>query len=182
MYINPEDSNFKKMKKAVFYLIVLLLFTPLVLWPQGEDAEVPLTLESPYQTIRAHLHYLQPDNYQPKLAAQTLYNVRDSLRKQRLAIQLKQVLDGLGLYVRLKQIPQDVVQKSRTIIFDLSNSILSLFLFINDIPSNASFVCTPILFCKTNKFGNKISPTNANKIKENISVNIDFRLENNQPK
>ena len=95
------------MKKTRVYLCLLLFIAPITLWSQGPDPDVPLTLESPYNTVRAHLYYLQSDSYQPNLAAQTLYNVRDSTKKQRLAIQLKQVLDGLGLFVRLKQIPQD---------------------------------------------------------------------------
>ena len=91
------------MRKTCVYLLFILL--PIGLFGQTEPA--PLTLETPYNTIRVHLDYLQSDNYLPNIAAQTLSGEIDSLRKERLAIQLKQVLDGKGLYVRFSQLPQD---------------------------------------------------------------------------
>jgi MscS family membrane protein len=81
-------------------------FFPVLLMGQ-QPQNVPITLESPYNTMYAHLYYLQEDNYQPELAARTLYGVQDSMRARRLAIQLKQVLDGKGLYVRFNLIPQN---------------------------------------------------------------------------
>lgn len=93
------------MKKPSNYILILCFFFPIALFGQGQ--EVPLTLETPHSTINAHLHYLQSETYRPKLAARTLYNIQDSLKRVRLAIQLKQVLDGMGLYVRLKQLPKD---------------------------------------------------------------------------
>ena len=85
--------------------ILLLLFIGLRLLLSGQDEEVPVTLETPYNTVLAHLYYLQPDTYRPELAARTIYGVQDSARAVRLAIQLKQVLDGKGLMVMLNKLP-----------------------------------------------------------------------------
>lgn len=97
----------KAMKiSGAFQLLSLLLLLPAIVAGQQRQ-EVPVTLESPYNTMYVHLYYLQEDTYRPDLAARTLYGVQDSVRSARLAIQLKQVLDGRGLYVRLNLIPQD---------------------------------------------------------------------------
>ena len=95
-------------KMPIRKIYLLLLFTVFFFanaYLQEQQAP-PLTLESPYNTMLVHLYYLQPDSYQPALAAKTM-NVADSVQAERLAIQLKQVLDGRGLYVHLNLIPQD---------------------------------------------------------------------------
>jgi MscS family membrane protein len=88
-------------------LVALLLIAPVVLLAQGPREEVPVTLETPYNTILAHLHYLQPATYEPAVAARTLYGVADTAQAARLAIQLKQVLDGKGLMVQVNKLPRD---------------------------------------------------------------------------
>lgn len=64
------------------------------------------TLESPYNAILVHLYYLQPDSYEPNMAAKS-FQLADTLAAERLAIQLKQVLDGKGLFVHLNLLPQE---------------------------------------------------------------------------
>ncbi|NRA51707.1 MAG: mechanosensitive ion channel family protein [Phaeodactylibacter sp.] len=95
---------------------------PLWLPAQNSDA-VPVTLETPYNTVLVHLHYLQPDTYEPAIAARTLYGVTDSTEASRLAIKLKQVYDGLGLYVRLNRIPQNANHIDSTV----AQSVFALF-------------------------------------------------------
>ena len=72
-----------------------------------QSNQVPITLETPSNTVYVHLYYLQDNSYRPDLAAQTLYGVEDSTQAVRLAIQLKQILDGSGLYVRIGAVPQN---------------------------------------------------------------------------
>jgi MscS family membrane protein len=88
-------------------LAALLLIIPVLLSAQSPREEVPVTLETPYNTIMVHLHYLQPATYQPEVAARTLYGVADTAQAARLAIQLKQVLDGKGLMVQINKLPRD---------------------------------------------------------------------------
>ena len=82
-----------------------LLFVCINVFSQVTQAPSP-TLESPYNTVLVHLYYLQPGSYQPAIAGQT-FQMTDSLKAQRLAIQLKQVLDGRGLFVHLNLLPQE---------------------------------------------------------------------------
>ena len=77
------------------------------LYGKGQSGEVPVTLETPHNTVWVHLYYLQPETYQPEVAARTLYGVQDSAQAVRLAIQLKQVLDGKGLKVILNKLPRN---------------------------------------------------------------------------
>ena len=86
-----------------------LFFLCCVLWASGLSAQTApeLTLRSPYNTVYAHLYYLQPDSFRPELAAKTIYLPGDSVRAKELAIMLKQILDGKALYVRLEDIPDD---------------------------------------------------------------------------
>lgn len=96
------------MKRLLLLLVATFLcFATQHTNAQSTDERVDVTLESPYNTVLVHLQYLQPDLYQPGMAAQTLAGVADSARASRLAIQLKQIYDGEGLYVPVGQIPQN---------------------------------------------------------------------------
>lgn len=77
-------------------------------------------LSTPYNTVLTHLEYLQDDNYHPKVAAkvfnpETIH--KDNARQ--LAVELKQIYDGRGIYIDLEGIPRErdfrdtVSQKSR---------------------------------------------------------------------
>lgn len=59
---------------------------------------------SPYGVIYNHLYYLQPDNYLPSRAALSL--PADIVERDEKAIQLKQVLDGKGLFIDLNRMPR----------------------------------------------------------------------------
>ncbi len=88
-------------------LLFFILLSPF-LFGQNNNQEIRVTLENPYNTVYSHLYYLQEDSYRPARAAQTLYAPeKDSLQRVRLAIQLKQILDGKGLYVPVSQLPRD---------------------------------------------------------------------------
>jgi MscS family membrane protein len=87
------------MKRLLSFVFSIFCF--IYLSAQEDQAPVP-TLESPFNTMFVHLYYLQPDSYQPDIAAVTVSRVEtDSSERVKAAIQLKQILDGEGLYVRL---------------------------------------------------------------------------------
>ena len=88
----------------ILYLILLLIVLPSTFLAQTENIPDP-TLESPYNTIFVHLYFLQPETYQPEIAALTIPET-DSLKATTLAIKLKQILDGRGLYIYLNLLPQ----------------------------------------------------------------------------
>ncbi len=62
-------------------------------------------LKTPLSTIYTHLYYLQPDTYNEAKAAQALN--ADPKEAKDLAVELKQVLDGKGLYVDISTLPQN---------------------------------------------------------------------------
>lgn len=64
-------------------------------------------LNNPYNTIYVHLYYLQPDTYDPDISALTMPPELDSAQAVKRALQIKQVLDGRGLFVPLSRIPRD---------------------------------------------------------------------------
>lgn len=95
------------MKKTLL-LLGLVLSVVLIQSQRVQAQEDSLRLFSPFETIRTHLEYLQPDSYEPDKAAQTLDAAGLSPeQKRRLAIQLIQIYDGRGLFVDLEAIPND---------------------------------------------------------------------------
>lgn len=105
-----QDFNPTGVKLYLRYLLALSLLTflsPLYLAAQRVEAP-DIRLDNPYNSMYVHLYFLQPETYAPDSAAQALAST-DLTREvaRRRAVQLKQILDGRGLYVRFGQIPQD---------------------------------------------------------------------------
>lgn len=96
--------DFSRLKKAL--LPAFLFCVCINSFSQAVQQPPAPTLESPYNTILVHLYYLQPDSYEPNMAAKS-FHLADTLAAQRLAIQLKQILDGKGLFVHLNLLPQE---------------------------------------------------------------------------
>ena len=89
-------------------IALFLAFTCFTLQSEAQLATAPEpTLESPYNTVYVHLFFLQSDTYEPEIAAQTIAPVLDSAAAVEIAIQIKQIYDGKGLYVRLNNLPQE---------------------------------------------------------------------------
>jgi MscS family membrane protein len=93
-----QNNIFKK----IFNTVLLSAFFIFI-----GNAQAPPTglLNNPYQAVYQHLYYLQPDTYQPDKAAEALIAAGDSMERVERAIQLKQILDGMGLFVRMERIP-----------------------------------------------------------------------------
>jgi len=86
-------------RNALYPILILLFVTKIT----GQD-----TINfSPYSCIYNHLFYLQEESYQPENAAKSFLNTIDSVERQTLAIQLKQIYDGKGLFVRLDVLPDN---------------------------------------------------------------------------
>ena len=66
------------------------------------------SLSSPYESMYTHLSNLQKDNYETELASAVIPdNITDPAERENLAIQLKQILDGKGLYVHVDKVSKD---------------------------------------------------------------------------
>jgi MscS family membrane protein len=99
----------------LFAMTIGILFSFVSYSNAQTDTAPPVTLVSPQNTMWVHLYYLQPDSYQPELAAKTISpSVSDTLRAQRLAKQIKQVFDAKGLFVDLESIPTNPEQYDST--------------------------------------------------------------------
>ena len=58
------------------------------------------SLATPYNTVLTHLKYLQEDSYHPSIAAKVFNpNEVEPQEAEILAIKLKQVLDGQGIFI-----------------------------------------------------------------------------------
>lgn len=116
------DSLFDSTSAVVDTLPVFedtnVTIVPVVGIPDAEDLEVQnevdqntgvqFSLSSPYHTILTHLYFLQEDSYHPDSAAMALY-VQDPTSEgaQKLAIELKEFMDGAGYYIDLEDISRD---------------------------------------------------------------------------
>lgn len=86
--------------------LLLILFCSLGFVAFGQD-ESESFLSSPYQSIYTHLHYLKSDSYNDSLAAlpfnTRLRSTEDAIN---IAVQLKQIVAGEGVYIDFEEIPK----------------------------------------------------------------------------
>ncbi len=90
------------MNRPILLLLCMFLL-PLSIFAQEADS---VSLSSPHDALYTHLKYLQPESYKPEIAAR-VFPVEDGEEAQSLAIKLKQIYDGKGLYLRLNSVPRN---------------------------------------------------------------------------
>lgn len=73
---------------------------------RSAESSEQFSLKSPYHTIHSHLFFLQPENFKPEIAGQ-VFDLNDKKKAADLAIKLKQILDGEGLFVDMKVLPRN---------------------------------------------------------------------------
>jgi len=76
------------------------------------DADTSLIRNNPYEVVYNHLYNLQTDSYNPDKAAISF--PAGTPQAVDLAIQLKQILDGKGIYLDLNRIPTDPEYRDTT--------------------------------------------------------------------
>jgi MscS family membrane protein len=87
-------------------LLFLLVFTYMSVSNAQETPKADLS--SPFKSIRTHLFYLQDENRNDSLAALPFEPERRGMETAvDLAVKLKQVLDGNGIYVYMDEIPKE---------------------------------------------------------------------------
>ncbi len=84
-----------------------LILTALILFLSGLLMAEETNLESPYSTIQSHIGNLQTKEYHPEQAALTIPGERSLAEKEKLAVKIKQIIDGKGLYIRMNRIPKE---------------------------------------------------------------------------
>lgn len=92
----------KQALNILFFVLVLVLSST-KLFAQGDKS---LVNNTPYQVIYNHLYYLQPETYDEKQSAISFPG--DNQQKNiESAIDLKEILDGKGLYVDVNLVPDE---------------------------------------------------------------------------
>ena len=93
--------------KKINLSLLFTFFVVFISFGQSEDSDpLEYSLATPYNTIYTHLYFLQDDNNHPEIAAKTFNSEWVSQKEaERLAIKLKQILDGGAIYVDLDEVP-----------------------------------------------------------------------------
>ena len=86
------------MKKLIIFIIALFVQNYIV--AQNPNA-------TPLKCVSNHINNLMPPQYNPQQAAKSFYTGIDTAKAVDLAIKLKKVYDGKGLYISLNKIPDD---------------------------------------------------------------------------
>ncbi len=86
--------------------LLILLFCSINFIGSAQD-NTDANLTSPYHSIYTHLHYLKSEFYSDTLAAAPFKNKNRSYKEAiDVAIQLKQIVDGEGVYINFDDIPK----------------------------------------------------------------------------
>jgi len=108
--------------------LLLLFFSCSTLWAQDDGMD----LSSPQKSVFNHLFYLQQEQYEPEVSAQSLDNKKVRLENPgRTAIQLIQIYDGRGIKVDVEAIPDEanyIDSVSKKAEYVVSNQIPELYL------------------------------------------------------
>lgn len=94
------------LKKATYLVFFFVLSVITAIAQEDIPDTIKLSLNNPLGVVYTHLYYLQPDSYDAEKAASAI-NEEDPKKAEDLAVKLKQVLDGKGLYVDMGIIPQE---------------------------------------------------------------------------
>ena len=98
----------KSMKKYKFLLLFLFISTAIVA-QDSVKVQVPslkgVDLSNPNAAIYTHLHYLQPDSYNPEKSATVIFG-KTGQDAEDIAIKLKKIFDGMGLKVDFNKVPR----------------------------------------------------------------------------
>lgn len=92
------------------FLLIIQCFCATFLLAQAP----PTNPNSPYGVVYTHLHNLEADNYHPELAARAFGPEITHKEAKVLAVQLKEILDGKGLYVNISLVPTDEAYSDST--------------------------------------------------------------------
>jgi len=95
-------SHFKPLRAC---LVLVFFFGMLTL--KGQETELPSSFSTPYDVIYNHLQYLQEGTRNEAQSAKSLFSRgKEQGELEQLAIELKQIFDGSGNYIRLEDLPR----------------------------------------------------------------------------
>mgnify|MGYP001032228814 FL=1 len=111
------------LNRVRFTLVLLFAISASSLY--GQESELPTRFNNPYEAVYNHLEYLQEATHNPKQAANSLFRgTRTQAQLEALAVELIQILDGSGNFIRLEEVPTNrdytdsTTNKNRYILVD----------------------------------------------------------------
>ncbi|MGB0431579.1 MAG: mechanosensitive ion channel family protein [Bacteroidia bacterium] len=114
------------MKKLI--VLFILSVTVFSAFSQAEKVD----LSTPRKTVYNHLWYLQKEQYKPAVSAESFANKKAKNQDlERVAIQLKQILDGKGIFIETEKIPNTPLYKdsiTNKAIYVLDQSLPDVYL------------------------------------------------------
>lgn len=110
-----KNSDMRQLNlKSTLFLFTFFIGNLLQAQVILDDQLIPLeeadyhSLSTPYHTTLTFFYNLREDNYDPKAAAEALNLAgQDQTQAERLAVKLKQIFDGNGVYVRISEVPNE---------------------------------------------------------------------------
>jgi len=102
------------LSKAIFTFLIFFQISILSGQVILDENQIPVdpkeyhNLSTPYNTTLTFFYNLRADNYEPEAAAKTLFSSsKERVEAAKLAVKLKQIFDGKGIYVRLNEVPNE---------------------------------------------------------------------------
>lgn len=93
---------------SLFLLLLFLVVTFVTTAQSRLPDSFRVNLSTPYHAVQTHLHFLQPDSFDPaKSAAVFMHPGIDSVTARDLALKLKQAWDGRGHFVNVNLLPRN---------------------------------------------------------------------------
>ncbi|MGY5352480.1 mechanosensitive ion channel family protein [Wenyingzhuangia sp. IMCC45533] len=148
-------------------LLIFLLLTHLF---YGQEKNKEVNLSSPYHTIFTHLHFLQPESYDANKAAKVIHG-REDKEAQKIAIKIKQILDGKGLKVDMGALPTNPKHRDTISTYEIRDQYV---LFPSQLPEvylekiNNKWYYSNETSSKINKIYRKVFPVGTEFIKSII--------------
>jgi MscS family membrane protein len=94
---------------SLFFLLVISINAQPV-------QEIAADLMNPQAAIYTHLNYLQEESYQPTKSAKAIYAPnKTEAEKVSIALKIKQILDGKGIYIDINLVPDESNYKDSTL-------------------------------------------------------------------
>ncbi len=95
------------MKNKFRFICFLFLLSANLYAQESAISGNAVNLSTPYHTVYTHLYHLQEEQFAPEIAATTFsHDSRSPEEAEDLAVRLKQILDGEGIYIDMDLLPR----------------------------------------------------------------------------
>lgn len=111
MYTNAMEKLLLFLNSTIkmrYFFIFFIFFTQVLFAQEASQENNNYSLKSPRESVKTFLQFLQEDEFKPEIASKTLNpEYVKGENKEKLIIQLKQVLDGSGILIDMDEVPNE---------------------------------------------------------------------------